>query len=84
VAIPADRNVVQKEAEKRLKYESLCTEIQVNVECEMYDHTINSWCTRIVTKGLKKNLEAMPRKISIDSHGTSHKCGKYCNMKLEP
>jgi hypothetical protein len=29
-------------------------------------------------------LEAMPRKISIDSHGTSHKCGKYCNMKLEP
>jgi hypothetical protein len=28
VAIPADRNVVQKEAEKRLKYESLCIEIQ--------------------------------------------------------
>jgi len=27
VAIPADRNVVQKEAEKKLKYKSLCTEI---------------------------------------------------------
>jgi hypothetical protein len=26
VAIPADRNVVQKEAEKKLKYKSLCTE----------------------------------------------------------
>jgi hypothetical protein len=28
MAIPADRNVVQKEAEKKLKYKSLCTEIQ--------------------------------------------------------
>jgi hypothetical protein len=28
VAILADRNVVQKEAEKKLKYKSLCIEIQ--------------------------------------------------------
>jgi hypothetical protein len=28
VAIPADRNVVQKEEEKKLKYKSLCIEIQ--------------------------------------------------------
>jgi hypothetical protein len=28
VAVPADRNVVQKEAEKGLKYKSLCIEIQ--------------------------------------------------------
>jgi len=28
VAIPADRNVVQKEAEKKLKYKSLCIEIK--------------------------------------------------------
>jgi hypothetical protein len=28
VAIPADRNVVQKEAEKKLKYKKLVTEIQ--------------------------------------------------------
>ena len=28
VAIPADRNVVQKEAENKLKYKSLCIEIQ--------------------------------------------------------
>jgi hypothetical protein len=27
VAIPADRNVMQKETEKKLKYKSLCTEI---------------------------------------------------------
>jgi hypothetical protein len=35
VAIPADRNVVQKEAEKKLKYKSLCIEIQLmwNLKC---------------------------------------------------
>ena len=35
VAIPADRNVVQKEAEKQLKYKSLCIEIQRmwNLKC---------------------------------------------------
>jgi len=27
VAIPADRNVVRKEAENKLKYKSLCIEI---------------------------------------------------------
>ena len=35
VTIPADRNVVQKEAEKKLKYKSLCIEIQRmwNLKC---------------------------------------------------
>ena len=28
VAIPAERNVVQKEVEKKIKYKSLCIEIQ--------------------------------------------------------
>jgi len=28
VAIPADRNVMQKETEKKLKYKSLCIEIK--------------------------------------------------------
>jgi len=28
VAVPTDRNVVQKETEKKLKYKSLCIEIQ--------------------------------------------------------
>ena len=43
VAIPADRNVVQKEAEKKLKYERLVIEITTNVEPEMYDYTSNNW-----------------------------------------
>jgi len=38
VAIPADRNVVQKEAEKKLKYKSLCIEIERmwNLKCRLY------------------------------------------------
>jgi hypothetical protein len=42
VAIRADRNVVQKEAEKKLKYNSLCIDTK-NVEPEMYDYTSNNW-----------------------------------------
>ena len=42
MAIPADRNVVQKEAEKKLKYKSLCIDT-TNVEPEMYDCIRNNW-----------------------------------------
>ena len=48
MAIPADRNVVQKEAE--------CTIIPIVIGA-----------TGIVTRSLKKNLEAVPGKHSIDS-----------------
>ena len=37
MAITADRNVVQKEAENKLKYKSLGIEITTNLEPEMYD-----------------------------------------------
>jgi len=40
--------------------------------------------TGIVTKGLKKNLEAIPGKHSIDSIlGTTHIIWNYCSLKLE-
>ena len=63
MAIPADRNVVQKEAEKKLKYKSLCIEIQRmwSLKC-----TITP-ATEVVTRSLRKNLEAVPGKHSIDS-----------------
>jgi hypothetical protein len=78
VAIPPDRNVVQKEAEKKLKYKSLCIEIQRiwNLKCTIIPTVIGA--TGIVTKNKKKNLEAVPGKHSIDSLqktatlGTSH------------
>ena len=62
VAIPADRNVVQKEAEKKLKYKSLCIEIQRmwNLKCTIIPIIIGA--TRIVTRSLRKNLEPVPGK----------------------
>ena len=67
VAIPADRNVVQKEAEKKLKYKSLRIEIQRmwNLKCTIIPIIIGA--TGIVTRSLRKNLEAVPGKHSIDS-----------------
>jgi len=49
-----------------------------NVEPEMYDYTSKFGATGIVTRNLRKNLEAVPGKHSIDSLqktailGTSH------------
>jgi len=78
VAIPADSNVVQKEAENKLKYKSLCIEIQRmwKLKCTIVPVIIGA--TGIVTRSLRKNLEAVPGKYAIDSLqktvilGTSH------------
>jgi hypothetical protein len=54
VVIPADRNVVQKEAEKKLKYKSLGIEIQRmwNLKCTIIPVIIGA--TGIVTKNEEK------------------------------
>ena len=67
MAIPADRNVVQKEAEKKLKYNSLFIEIKRmwNLKCMIIPIIIGA--TGIVTRSLRKNLEAVSGKHSIDS-----------------
>ena len=78
MAISADRNVVQKEAEKKLKYMSLCIQIQRlwNLKCTIVPVIIGA--TGIVTISLRKNLETVPGKHLIDSLqktailGTSH------------
>ena len=70
--------LLQKEGEKKLKYNSLCTEIQRmwNLKCTTVPVVIGA--TGIVRRSLKKNLETVPRKHSIDSLqktailGTSH------------
>ena len=67
MAIPADRNVVQKEAEKKLKYKSLCIEIQRIWNRKCTNIPIKIGATVMVTRGLRKNLEAVPEKHSIDS-----------------
>jgi len=73
VAIPADRNIVQKEAEKRLKYKT-----STNVEPKTYDYTSNNWSHWNSNVKLNEKLEAIPGKHSTDSLqkttilGTSH------------
>ena len=60
-------NVLQQEAEKKLKYKSLCMEIKRmwNLKCTIIPIIIGA--TGIVTRSLRKNLEAVPGKHSIDS-----------------
>ena len=80
MAIPADRNtrIVQKEAEKKLNYKSICIEIQRmwNLKCTIVPVIIGA--TGIVTRSLRTNVETVPGKHSIDSLqktailGTSH------------
>jgi hypothetical protein len=72
VAIPADRNVVQKEAGRKLKYKSLGTEIQRMWNLKGTIIPIIIGATGIVTRSLRENLEDIPGKHSIDSLGTSH------------
>jgi hypothetical protein len=62
VTIPADRIVVQKEAEKKLKYKSLCTEIQRmwNLKCTIIPIVIGA--TGIVTRSLKEKFGSCTRK----------------------
>jgi len=78
VAIPADRNVVKREVEKKLKYKSSCIEIHRmwNLKCRILPVIIGA--TGMVTRSFRKTLEAVPGKHSIDSLqktailGTSH------------
>jgi hypothetical protein len=61
-AITADRNVVQKEAGKKLKYRSLCMKISRmwNMKCVIIPVIIRA--IGIATKGLKNVLKAIPGK----------------------
>jgi hypothetical protein len=74
VAIPSDRNLVNKEAEKKLKYKNLSIEIQRmwNMKCLVIPVVIGA--TGIVTKGLTKYLETIPGKHSIDSLQKKNSC----------
>ena len=67
IIIIIDRNVVQKEAEKKLKYKSLCTQIKRvwNLKCTIIPIIIGA--TGKVTRSLRKYLVAVPEKLSIDS-----------------
>jgi len=75
MAIPTDRNFVQKKVEKMLKYKRLCIEIQKmwNKKCKNMPVIIGA--TRIITKALSKNFKAIPAKHSTDSLQKTAKLG---------
>jgi hypothetical protein len=55
VAIPADRNVMQKEAERKIIQQFMCRDI-ANVDHEIYDHTGNNWRYQNSNKGCKEKF----------------------------
>jgi hypothetical protein len=65
VAIPKDRNVMQKEAEKKLKYESLGVEIQQMWNLKRMVIPVITGATGIIMRRLTKNLEAIAYQENI-------------------
>ena len=63
---------------KEVKIQEFMYRDTTNVEPEMYDYTNNNWSHWKVTRSLRKHLESVPGKHSIDSLqktailGTSH------------
>ena len=88
VAIRENRNVTQKEAEKRIKYESLCVEVQRMWKMRCRIIPIVTRATGAVINSLNNNSEATPEKHSIDSLqktavlGTAHTIRKM--LQSEP
>jgi hypothetical protein len=62
--IPRNRNVMKKEAEKKLKYKSLCIEITTNVKLEMCDYTGHNWSHRSSNKRLDLKFGGNTRKTT--------------------
>jgi hypothetical protein len=67
VVIPSDRNVIQKESEKKLKYKNLSVEVQRMWNMKCFVTPVITGATGIVTRGLKKYLNTIPGKHSIVS-----------------
>jgi hypothetical protein len=78
VAIPSDKNVIQKESEKKLIYKNLSIEIQRMWNIKCFVIPVINGATGTATTELKKNLETISGKHSVDFLqktavlGTSH------------
>jgi hypothetical protein len=66
VEIPSHRNVIQKEAEKKLICKNLSAEIQRMWNMKYFVMPIIIGATGIVSKSLQKYLETIPGQHSID------------------
>jgi hypothetical protein len=78
VAISADRNVVQKDAEKKVKIQAFMYRDTTNVVPEMYEYTSNNWSRWNSNEKLKEKFGNYTRKTFDRSLqktailGTSH------------
>jgi hypothetical protein len=66
VAIPSDKNVIQKQVEKKLKYKNLSIEIQRMWTMKCFVVPVIIEATGIVSKSLQKYLETIPGQHSVD------------------
>jgi hypothetical protein len=67
VAIPSDKNAIQKEIEKKLKYKNLSIEIERMWNMKWFLISVIIGATGIVSKSLQKYPETIPGQHSIDS-----------------
>jgi hypothetical protein len=65
VAIPGDRNVIKKEAEKILKYKDLITEIQRMWNVKIKVTPVIRGATGTISKSFRKYLSSVPGKHDI-------------------
>jgi len=66
VAIPGDRNVIKKEAEKILKYKYLVIEIQRMQNMKAKVIPVITGATQTISKSLRKYLSNIPGKHEIE------------------
>jgi hypothetical protein len=66
VAVPADRAVTQKEAEKKLVYKILCKAVQRVWNTKSRITPVITEASGIAINGLKKNSEVTPGKHSVN------------------
>jgi hypothetical protein len=65
VAIPGDRNVIKKEAEKILKYKDLITEVQRMWNAKTQVAPVIIGATGTISKSFRKYLSSVPGKHDI-------------------
>ena len=74
MAIPADRNVVRKEEEKKFKIQEFMCRDTANVEPEMYDCTGNNWSHWNCNEKLKEKFGNCTGGKTFDRFSTKDSC----------
>jgi hypothetical protein len=65
--VSSDRNVTHEEARQKLKYKNICIETQRMWNMKYFVNPADIGATGTVTSGLRKYLEEIPGKHSINS-----------------